>query len=207
MKTKVIKIEAPQSLPQALEVLKRGGLVAFPTDTVYGVGGEVFNVQAIESIFTVKERPREKAIPILLGDAADLELVSLPPKQFVQRLIEYFWPGPLTLVLPARATLPPQLSPYPTVGVRIPAHEAACALLRASGPLAATSANISGQISPLTAQEVQKQLGGRIDLILDGGRTPGGESSTVVDCTMSELMILREGPILIEDILKKLEKR
>ncbi|RLD05773.1 MAG: threonylcarbamoyl-AMP synthase [Chloroflexota bacterium] len=200
MKTKVISIQDAQALPQALEILKSGGLVAFPTDTVYGVGGDVFNPQAIESIYAVKERPREKALPILLGDAAHLSAVSPPPQRFVQRLMDSFWPGPLTLVLPAKSTLPPQLSPYPTVGVRVPAHEGALTLLRASGPLAATSANISGRKAPQTAQGVLEQLGGRIDLILDGGRAPGGESSTVVDCASEKLKILREGPILLEEI-------
>ncbi len=200
MKTIIIPIGNPQAIPAALEILARDGLVAFPTDTVYGLGADAFTPQAIERVYIVKERSREKAIPILLGDAADLEKVSPPPTERVQRLVDRFWPGALTLILPAKSTLPRQLSPYPTVGVRVPAHAAACALLRASGPLAATSANISGQKNPLTAQEVLEQLGGRIELILDGGRTPGGESSTVVDCTSPELKILRVGPISLEQL-------
>ena len=202
MKTTIIAAEDPKAIPAALEILKRGGLVAFPTDTVYGVGGDAFNSQAIERIYIAKERSREKAIPILLGDGADLGKVSPPPNQLVQRLVDKFWPGPLTLVLPARSTLPPQLSPYPTVGVRVPAHGMVRALLRASGPLAATSANISGEKNPRTAQEVLEQLGGRIELILDGGRTPGGGASTVVDCTSAKLKILREGPISLEELTK-----
>lgn len=201
MKTKIIAIENPRSLPLALEILNRGGLVAFPTDTVYGVGGGAFSAQAIESIYAAKDRPREKPIPILLGEVNDIEQVSMLPDPLVWRLVERFWPGPLTVVLPAKPSLPSQLSPFPTVGVRVPDYEAVRALLRGSGPLAATSANISGQKSPQTAQEVLEQLGGRIALILDGGVTPGGEASTVLDCTSPTWKILRAGPLSQEEIL------
>jgi len=201
VKTKTLALEDPQAIPTALEILSQGGLVAFPTDTVYGLGANAFNPQAINRIYAVKNRPREKAIPVLLGDVSDLEKVTPPINKLAQQLVDEFWPGPLTLILPAGKNLPPQLSPYPSVGVRIPAHAVVCILLRGSGPLAVTSANISGQNSPRTAQEVQEQLGGRIELILDGGRTPGGESSTVVDCASSEIRILREGPISLEEIL------
>lgn len=201
METQIITTIDFRAIPTALKILASGGLVAFPTDTVYGVGGDAFNPQAIERIYKVKERPREKALPILLGDVVHLAEITPPLGRQAQRLVDVFWPGPLTLVLPARHTLPPQLSPSPTVGARIPDHGDTLSLLRASGSLAVTSANLSGQKSPRTAQEVLDQLGGRIELILDGGRTPGGEPSTVVDCTSSDLKVLREGPILLEEIL------
>jgi tRNA threonylcarbamoyl adenosine modification protein (Sua5/YciO/YrdC/YwlC family) len=120
------------------------------------------------------------------------------------RLAARFWPGPLTLVLPKQKGLPEELSAQPTIGVRMPDHPVTLALLRRAGPLAVTSANISGAASSVTAQEVFAQLGGRIPLILDGGRTPGGVSSTVVDCTGREPRILRLGPISLKEIQKAL---
>jgi L-threonylcarbamoyladenylate synthase len=119
-------------------------------------------------------------------------------------LAAHFWPGPLTLVIPKHPDLPEAVSATSTVGVRVPDHAAARALLQASGPLAATSANLSGQPSPSTAEEVRAQLGGRIPLILDGGRTPGGVPSTVVDCLGAEPKVLREGPISSQEIFKSL---
>jgi L-threonylcarbamoyladenylate synthase len=117
------------------------------------------------------------------------------------KLIERFWPGPLTVLVPKKLTLPEAISATSTVGVRVPDHEVARALLRLTGPMAVTSANISGQSSPTTAQEVFVQLGGRIALIIDGGDTPGGIPSTLVDCTGKEIQILREGPITKEQLL------
>ena len=117
------------------------------------------------------------------------------------RLASRFWPGPLTVLIPKKPTLPKSVSATETVGVRIPDHEVARALLRAAGPMAVTSANISGQASPSTAEEVFSQLNGRIELIIDGGKTPGGVPSTLVDCSGGTIKILREGPISLEDLL------
>jgi L-threonylcarbamoyladenylate synthase len=178
--------------------------VAFPTDTVYGVGALVSDAQAIARLYEVKGRGSEKAIPILLSDPAELDQVAFEVGEMARRLAARFWPGPLTLVVPKRPSLPEALSAQPTVGVRMPDHSVALALMRQTGPLAVTSANISGAASSVTAEEVLAQLGGRIPLILDGGRTPGGISSTVVDCTGLEPRILRVGPISLQDILKSL---
>ncbi len=186
MKTEILLANSPQALPRALEILREGGLVAFPTDTVYGVGALVFDERAVKSIYTAKERPVEKAIPVLLGDAADLVQVAEEIPFFAGRLIERFWPGPLTVLVPKRPSVPVVVSATSTVGVRVPDHETARALLRLAGPMAVTSANISSQPSPVTAEEVHQQLGGRIALIVHGGRTPGGVPSTLVDCTGSE---------------------
>jgi L-threonylcarbamoyladenylate synthase len=204
MKTDILSSRSPDMLQQALEVLNRGGLVAFPTDTVYGVGTLVFNAPAVESIYTAKNRPFEKAIPVLLGDTKDMEKVGMDIPEIAYRLAYRFWPGPLTVVIPKQTTLPDSVSATSTVGVRVPDHEVARALLRAVGPMAVTSANISGQPSPSTAQEVFAQLGRRIDLIIDGGTTPGGVPSTVIDCTGKDLKILREGTISLEAIKLKL---
>ena len=201
METILIPVNHPEAMLAAQDILNKGGLVAFPTDTVYGLGVPVFNGKAIEGIYWAKKRPVEKSIPILIGEVDDLLKVALNIPEKAMKLASRFWPGPLTLVVPKRPELPAQVSSSPTVGVRIPDHSMARQLLILVGPMAVTSANLSGQPSPSTAGEVMSQLSGRINLILDGGTTPGGVPSTVVDCTGSELQVLREGPISKDDIL------
>lgn len=200
MQTEILPASSSATIPRAYEILQRGGLVAFPTDTVYGVGALAFDEEAVESIYAAKDRPAEKAIPILIGDPEDLEKVGIHIPETAHKLASRFWPGPLTILIPKRADLPQAVSATSTVGARVPDHEVARALLRLAGPMAVTSANISGGSSPVTAQEVYKQLGGRIPLIIDGGKTPGGVPSTLVDCTVSGLKILREGPISWEEL-------
>jgi L-threonylcarbamoyladenylate synthase len=195
MQTEILQASSLDTIPRVYQVLQRGGLVAFPTDTVYGVGALAFDGNAVESIYVAKGRPAEKAIPILIGDFTDLEKVGVDIPDVARTLAARFWPGPLTLLVPKRLDLPEAISATSTVGVRMPDHEVTRRLLRLAGPMAVTSANISGGRSPVTAQEVYEQLGGRISLIIDGGKTPGGVASTVVDCTAPELKILREGPI------------
>lgn len=199
MQTEILP-SSDTTLLRALAVLGEGGLVAFPTDTVYGVGALAFDGKAIESIYVAKDRPVEKAIPILISDMDELEKVGIDIPVTALRLASRFWPGPITILVPKRADLPESVSGTSTVGVRVPDHEVARALLRAAGPMAVTSANISGGQSPVSAEEVFQQLGGRIPMIIDGGRTPGGIPSTLVDCTTPELTILREGPIRMEDL-------
>ena len=201
VQTEIVPADHHESIPRALEVLQKGGLAAFPTDTVYGLGALAFDGKAVESIYLAKDRPIEKAIPILIGDIADLEKVSNDITDVVRRLTSQFWPGPLTIIIPKKPTLPESVSATDTVGVRIPDHPVARALLRSTGPMAVTSANISGQPSPSDAQEVFEQLNGRIELIIDGGKTSGGVPSTLVDCTSDEIRVLREGPISLEQIL------
>jgi L-threonylcarbamoyladenylate synthase len=201
MITKVLSSGDSHAISRAVEILKMGGLVAFPTDTVYGVGAQAFNGQAVESIYLAKDRPVEKAIPVLIADADDLEKVCAMVPEIALKLGGRFWPGPLTIVLPKHPDLPLAISSGPTVGVRIPNHPVARSLLRLAGPMAVTSANLSGKANPCDAQEVQDQLGGRIALIIDGGRTPGGIPSTVVDCTRQEVQILRAGPISKDEIM------
>ena len=204
METRILSASSQESIAQALEVLRAGELVAFPTDTVYGVGALVFDGKAVESIYLAKDRPVEKAIPVLIGDPADLEKVGTDIPDAARKLASRFWPGPLTILVPKRTDLPESVSALSTVGVRVPDHEVARALLRAAGPMAVTSANISGKQSPVTAQEVYEQLKDRIALIIDGGKTPGGVPSTLVDCTSAELKVLREGPIQFAELLAAL---
>jgi L-threonylcarbamoyladenylate synthase len=200
MKTRILSPNSPGAMVLVLQVLRAGGLVAFPTDTVYGVGTLAFDQEAVKSIYVAKERPIEKAIPVLLADAQDLDKVAAEVPALARRLAARFWPGPLTLVVPKGPTLPETISTTDTVGVRVPDNPTARTLLRAAGPMAATSANISGGTSPSTAEEVFAQLNGRIELILDGGKTQGGVASTVVDCTKAKPTILRPGPITLAAI-------
>jgi L-threonylcarbamoyladenylate synthase len=201
MKTEIIPASEIQS---ALKILQGGGIVAFPTDTVYGLGSLAFNNNAIESVYKAKDRPIEKAIPILIGDLSDFDKVADNIPNMALRFAARFWPGPLTCVVPKKQTLPLAVSATATVAVRIPDHHDARALLHAAGPMAVTSANISGQQSPSTAQEVYDQLNGRIPLILDGGKTKGGIPSTLVDCTGEKPVILREGPVSLSELLAAL---
>ena len=200
MKTQILPAESAQAMSAALRELRGGGLVAFPTDTVYGVGAIAFDGQAVHSIYAAKGRPEEKAIPVLLGDMAQLDSVAVSIPEMALRLARRFWPGPLTLVLRRQPSLPAAVSSTDTVGVRVPDHPVARTLLRSSGPLAVTSANLSGQPSARTAEDVRRQLGGRIGLILDGGETPGGVPSTVLDCLHSPPIIVRAGPLALEEI-------
>jgi len=201
IQTKVLPANG-DAIAVAARILAEGGLVAFPTDTVYGVGAHAFQPDAVERIYTAKIRPRDKAIPILLARAEDLALVAERITETAWLLAERFWPGGLTLVLPRKASVPDVVSAGgPTVAVRVPDHPAPQALIAALGaPLAATSANLSGRPSPVTAQEVEAELGGRIELILDGGRCPGGVPSTVLDLTTDPPTILRVGAITGEEI-------
>jgi L-threonylcarbamoyladenylate synthase len=205
MRTDILPATSSSATLRALEVLRLGGLVAFPTDTVYGIGALGFNGKAVQSIYAAKDRPIEKAIPILIGEMADMDQVAMGVPERAYLLARRFWPGPLTILVPKRPDLPEAVSATSTIGVRVPDHEIARALLRAAGPLAVTSANLSGHPSPTTAQEVFAQLGGRIELIIDGGKTPGGTPSTVVDCLGYEIRILREGPIKEKELLAALE--
>jgi L-threonylcarbamoyladenylate synthase len=202
MKTEVVPISDPRALARAVDILKAGGLVAFPTDTVYGLGALAYDGVAVSSIYTVKGRGLEKAIPVLIGDFAQIERVSSGVSRIVMRLAEVFWPGPLTLVVPRHPSIPDAVSGTPTVGVRMPDFDSTRELLRLAGPLAVTSANLSGQSSPSTAMGVEVQLSGKLPLILDGGVTPGGIPSTVVDCTGPQPTVLRPGPISLDDILQ-----
>jgi L-threonylcarbamoyladenylate synthase len=200
MKTEVLPTSDPNVLRYAGDVLRYGGLVAFPTDTVYGVGALAYHREAVMRLYTVKGRSTDKAIAVLVGREADLAQVASELTPAARRLVEKFWPGSITLVVPKHPNLPEAVSNLPTVGVRMPNHEFARRLLTLTGPMAVTSANRSGEPNALTAADALAQLEGRIELVLDGGRVPGGVPSTVVDCTGPIPRVLRDGPVTAADI-------
>lgn len=206
-KSKILPGDDPMAITTALKVLQADGIVAIPTDTVYGLAVRAFSEAAIEHLYQAKHRDSSKSIPILLADSEALSQVALKPTPAAARLAARFWPGPLTLVLFGHPDLPSNISSDQTVGVRVPDHPAALKLLAGAGPLAVTSANPSGESPALTAAEVLASMKDRIDLILDGGETPGGQPSTVVDCTGSYPEILRRGPISEEEILRVFQNR
>ena len=183
----------PAQLDLAAQLLREHQLVAFPTDTVYGLATLAFDGATALKLYVAKERPPEKAIPILIADAADLDQVAIDVPPIARRLMEVFWPGALTIVVPRQPHIPIEVSTTNTIAVRMPDLDLARSLMRRTGPLAVTSANRSAGPNPRTAQEVLDQLDGRIDAIMDGGQTPGGVPSTVVDCTQAAPAILREG--------------
>lgn len=193
---------------RAIEILKNGGIVAFPTDTVYGLGGDAFNIGAAERIYRVKQRPRHLPLPVLLADSMQLDdIVAMVPETACY-LMRHFWPGGLTLVLPKKDTFPDIITAGSNrVAVRIPDHVVPLALIRGLGaPIIGTSANISDKPSPVTAEEVEQQLGSQVDLIIDMGRCPGGLESTVVDVTGETPVILRQGVVSEEEILSVCRK-
>jgi L-threonylcarbamoyladenylate synthase len=206
--TEVMPTEYPKAIGQALQVLRQSGLVAFPTDTVYGVAAQAFLPEAVEHIYHVKGRPLSKPIPLLLDSVDRLTKVTefVPENALV--LAERFWPGPLTMVLTRSAAVPDVVTAGgPSVAVRVPDHDFALRLIKeAGGVLAATSANLSGRPDPVTAQEVLGYLEGRIDLILDGGRCPGGVPSTVVDLTRPSPRVVRVGAIESEGLNQALAR-
>ncbi len=204
MKTEVLPADHSHSMAQALNVLRNSGIVAFPTDTVYGLGAIAFDVQGVDRLYGVKGRSHTKAIAVLLAETEQLGQVASEITTDARKLAAAFWPGPLTLILPRHPQVPDVVSPTPTIGVRIPDHPVSLSLLAAAGPMAVTSANLSGRDNTSTAQEVLDQLDGRVHLVIDGGRTPGGVPSTVIDCTGPELKVVRSGPIKPEQLLKAL---
>ena len=201
-KTLVMPINDPGAIPAAVKIIQEGGLIAFPTDTVYGVAADPFNAKALQKIYAAKQRPDEKALPALIGGLEQLGQLVGTVDHSVYKVALTFWPGALTLILPKRADVPEELSPYPTIGIRMPNLAFTLALLKQTGPLATTSANRSGASNPTTAEDVLDQLGSEIDLVLDGGPTAGSMASTVVDLTEPEIKILREGPISLAEIQK-----
>jgi L-threonylcarbamoyladenylate synthase len=201
LETRLLRSGDTSSLIEAAAWLRRGFPVVFPTDTVYGVGAIPYEETAIERLYAAKGRPAAKGIPILLADMADLARVAHSVAPLALTLIERFWPGPLTLIVPRRAELPDVISPNDTIAVRIPAHELARELIRqAGGAVATTSANLSGQEAARSGVAAFAALRGRVAAVLDDGPSPGDRASTIIDCTGTRPVLVREGPLSIADL-------
>ncbi len=195
-------LDIQQQIEQGISILRQGGIVAYPTDTVYGLGASAGIPEAVERVYKVKERPLNMPLPLLLADVSQITSVAEPATPIAWLLINSFLPGALTLVLPKSSSVPDIITAGgTTVAVRIPAHPVPIALIEGLGtPIVGTSANLSGKPSPLTAEEVYYQLGSKVDLVIDGGRCPGGKESTVVDVTGETPIVLREGAISREEL-------
>jgi L-threonylcarbamoyladenylate synthase len=212
MKTLLLKINQkkpdPKKIKQAALILKKGGLVAFPTDTVYGLAADARNSRAVKKIFKIKKRPLSNPLPILIGKKSDLKKYALGISPKIKKIAAKFWPGPLTIVLRKKKIISDVVTAgKDSVGIRLPANSLAVALVRALGrPITATSANISAKPSPVTFDAVQKHLNKKIDLILDGEKTDIGVESTVLDCTTLPPTILRSGAIPLKNLKEFLKK-
>lgn len=207
MKTKVFdmkKVISPQQLIEIATLLQKGETVAFPTETVYGLGADATNETAVEKIFKAKGRPSDNPLIVHVATKAHLFSLVKDPPDYVAALVDKFSPGPITYVLrDAGKVTSAVTASLNTVGVRIPSHPIALAILRETAlPIAAPSANRSGRPSPTEASHVAEDLTGKIPAIVDGGETDVGIESTVVDCTGSTPLILRPGAITVEDITK-----
>jgi L-threonylcarbamoyladenylate synthase len=189
----------PTALEPAARILRSGGLVALPTETFYGLGAHAFDAAAVDRVFRLKGRPADKPLLVLVDSLAMVERVARQVSARARRLATRYWPGPLTLVLPAHSTVPAGLTAGTgTIGVRLSGHAVARALVRALGaPVTAPSANPHGSRSPSTADEVIATLGEGLDLVLDAGATPGGPASTVLDLTGTAPVILRPGAVVL----------
>lgn len=188
---------------RAVRILKNGGIVAFPTDTVYGLGANAFDEDAVLRVYEAKARPREFALTLLLADISQIKVVAEDIPKIAWKLAERFMPGALTIVLNKSMTVSNMITGEGnTVAVRVPNHPVPIALIKGLGaPITGTSANRSGEPSPITAVDVYKQLRSKVDLIIDGGKCPIGISSTVLDLTTNPLKMIREGTITREQIM------
>jgi L-threonylcarbamoyladenylate synthase len=201
--TRVVRVDAAAPdlgvMRQAAQILRAGGLVAFPTETFYGLGAAGLDAAAVHRVFAAKGRPASMPLLLLVDSRAMAASVAadIPPR--ASELMERHWPGALTLVLRATPRVPVEVTAGTgTVGIRVPAHAVARALVRALGePVTAPSANPTGASPPVTAAEVLAQLAGAIELILDAGATPGGAPSTVLDVTVDPPRIIRQGAVLV----------
>jgi L-threonylcarbamoyladenylate synthase len=198
----------PAVVARAAAVLRAGGIVAFPTETVYGLGADALRAESVGKIFAAKGRPANNPVIVHVNDAAEARRLSTEWPAAADRLASEFWPGPLTLVLPKSDLVPAVTTAGgQTVALRVPAHPVARALIAATGPLAAPSANLSTRVSATRAEHVLKGLAGRIEMVLDGGATPGGLESTVVDVSGGVPRLLRHGLIEVGTLRTVLEGR
>jgi L-threonylcarbamoyladenylate synthase len=198
-----MSIDFQKQIEKGVDILSRGGVVAYPTDTVYGLGASMDSEAAVEKVFLVKSRPRQMSLPLLVGSVPQLEALSADISPAARSLIKAFLPGALTLVLRASGRVPDYLKTKEgTIALRIPNHPIPLALISGIGTaIVGTSANLSGRPSPLSSEEVVSQLGDKVDLIIEGGRCPGTES-TIIDVTGAVPLVLRKGALSVLEIEK-----
>jgi L-threonylcarbamoyladenylate synthase len=198
----ILRLEEPRALERTIEILRRGGLAAFPTDTVYGIGASLAFPEALDRIYDSKLRDRDKVLPVLIASPADLLGVATKVDEDLLRLASRYWPGPLTVAVPAKPHLPSQVvAADGTVGVRVPDHSVALVLARhCGGALAVTSANVSGQPPARRADDLPPALVDRLDVVLDGGIARGGQPSTVIGREGDTITIIRAGAVSAGDI-------
>jgi L-threonylcarbamoyladenylate synthase len=198
----ILRLEEPRALERTIEILRRGGLVAFPTDTVYGIGASLAFPEALDRIYDSKLRDRDRVLPVLIASPADLLGVASKIDDDMLQLASRYWPGPLTVAVPAKPHLPGQVVAIDgTVGVRVPDHSVALVLAKhCGGALAVTSANVSGQPPARRASDLPPELGDRLDMVLDGGIARGGQPSTVIGREGDTITIIREGAISAAEI-------
>jgi len=202
-----ILAESEEAWAEARQAVKHGELVAFPTDTVYGVACDPYNRDAIERLYLSKGRQREKAIPLLLSGVDQVARVATEFPECATKLGAAFWPGALTLVVPRAEALPRELSGTDTIAVRVPGHDSLRKFIAScGGSLATTSANLSGMPDATNAQRAAEYLGDHLAIIIDGGTSPGGTPSSVVDCSVDPAAILREGALSREHIERALAR-
>ena len=213
VETRILRIDPERPEPalvrEAAEVVRKGGIVAFPTETVYGLGADTYNEAAVRKVFEAKMRPVDNPLIVHIADLDQLYEVAVDVPTSAMSLASRFWPGPLTLLLRKSGRVPGVVTANrDTVAVRMPAHPVALALIRESGvPIAAPSANLAGRPSPTTAEHVIKDLYGRVDLIIDSGETIYGVESTIVDLTREPPVLLRPGAMPVEEVEKALGER
>nr|MBN1229129.1 threonylcarbamoyl-AMP synthase [Anaerolineae bacterium] len=199
--TEWVSVDHPQAGEKAAWVIRGGGLLILPTDTVYGVAADPWQPAAVAAIYEAKRRPPDRAIPILLADQTDMTLVSRDIPRTACQLAEAFWPGPLTIAVPRLDIVPTIVSSLPTIGLRVPDHEGTRDVIRAcGGVLAVTSANRSGLVEAMMAEDAALWLGNAVALVLDGGLCQGGLPSTVVEAGAEGVRIVRHGPLSVEDL-------
>lgn len=194
---KLLTLEEPRALERAISAIQHGGVIAFPTDTVYGVGASLAHPPALSRIFEIKGRDRRRTLPVLLASPGDLSVVTAAVDPELLALARHFWPGPLTIAVPALDSLPEAVvADDGTVGVRVPDHSVALTMAyRCGGAIAATSANLSGQQPACRAEEIDAGLAERLDIVLDGGLAPCGLASTVIRREGATISYVREGAI------------
>jgi L-threonylcarbamoyladenylate synthase len=198
--------EREAAIDAAAAAVRRGLLVVLPTDTVYGVAADAFDPDAVQALLDAKGRGREMPPPVLVSTATTLDALAVGVPDYARALVERFWPGPLTIVCRQQTSLQWDLGETRgTVAVRMPDHEVALAVLERTGPLAVSSANITGRPAARDADEAEEMLGAEVEVIVDGGSAPGGEASTIVDCTGSQGRILRRGALSLDALNEVLE--